>query len=49
MPPYAAELPVHDRWAVVAYLRALQLASSVRLAELPAGVRVEAEAGLGRP
>ena len=26
MPGYAAQLPVRDRWAVVAYVRALQLA-----------------------
>jgi mono/diheme cytochrome c family protein len=25
MPPYAAQIPVEDRWAIVAYVRALQL------------------------
>ncbi len=25
MPPYAAQIPTHDRWAIVAYIRALQL------------------------
>jgi mono/diheme cytochrome c family protein len=24
MPPYGAQVPVHDRWAIVAYVRALQ-------------------------
>ncbi len=24
MPDYAAEVPVHDRWAIIAYIRALQ-------------------------
>jgi mono/diheme cytochrome c family protein len=43
MPAYAPELPPHDRWSVVAYLRALQLAHGVRLAELPAAIRGEAE------
>lgn len=27
MPPYAAQIPVDDRWAIVAYVRALQLAA----------------------
>ncbi|HXE54171.1 MAG TPA: cytochrome c [Tepidisphaeraceae bacterium] len=26
MPPYGPQIPVHDRWAIVAYVRALQLA-----------------------
>jgi hypothetical protein len=25
MPSYASQVPVHDRWAIVAYIRALQL------------------------
>jgi hypothetical protein len=25
MPPYRAQIPVQDRWAIVAYMRALQL------------------------
>lgn len=25
MPPYAAQIPVQDRWAIIAYIRALQL------------------------
>lgn len=35
MPSYAAQIPVEDRWAVVAYVRALQLSQHARLAELP--------------
>lgn len=35
MPSYAREIPVEDRWAVVAYVRALQLSQHARLAELP--------------
>ncbi len=41
MPSYAAELSVHDRWAVVAYVRALQLSQAARLSELPAPVQRE--------
>jgi mono/diheme cytochrome c family protein len=42
MPSYAAELSDSDRWAVVAYIEALQLARRAPLAELPANVREEA-------
>lgn len=35
MPSYASQIPVADRWAVVAYVRALQLSQHARLAELP--------------
>jgi hypothetical protein len=28
MPPYGPQLPVDDRWAVVAYVRALQLSQA---------------------
>src|SRR5262249_21208415 len=47
MPSYHTQLTIHDRWAVVAYLRALQLASGTPLAELPAAVRTEATQRLG--
>ncbi|HEY8943402.1 MAG TPA: cytochrome c [Polyangiaceae bacterium] len=43
MPSYAQELALRDRWAVVAYVRALQLSQSVRLAELPAGLAEKAQ------
>lgn len=42
MRSYAAELSDSDRWAVVAYVEALQLARRAPLAELPASVREEA-------
>ena len=35
MPSYASELTVQDRWAVVAYVRALQLSQAARLSDLP--------------
>jgi mono/diheme cytochrome c family protein len=49
MPSYAAELAVHDRWSVVAYLGALQLSHGARLSELPIDVRAEAAQHLERP
>jgi len=36
---YSAQIAPRDRWAVVAYLRALQLSRNARLAELPPDVR----------
>jgi mono/diheme cytochrome c family protein len=46
MPAYEARLSVQDRWAVVAYLRALQRSQRVRLADLPPVQRAGAEAAL---
>jgi mono/diheme cytochrome c family protein len=46
MPSYAAELEVEDRWAVVAYVRALQLSRNATVAELPEPIRSEAEQAL---
>jgi mono/diheme cytochrome c family protein len=43
MRSYAAELPVRDRWAVVAYLQVLQLAQHVALGDLPDARREEAQ------
>ncbi|HVI23942.1 MAG TPA: cytochrome c [Myxococcales bacterium] len=39
MPGYAPELSVEERWAVVAYLRALQLSQSAPIAMAPADER----------
>ena len=46
MPSYAAELPVADRWATVAYLGALQLSQATPLAQLPPAVRAAAQRSL---
>ena len=43
MAHYAAELTVPERWAVVAYVRALQLSRSATLAEVPLARRAELE------
>lgn len=42
MRSYAAELPAGDRWAVVAYVQALQLGQRIPLASLPADLQAEA-------
>lgn len=42
MRSYAGELPARDRWAVVAYVQALQLSQHVELDALPAHDRSEA-------
>jgi mono/diheme cytochrome c family protein len=39
MPSYAAELSVEDRWAVVAYVRALQLSQHASLEQVPPDAR----------
>lgn len=46
MPAYASVLAVDERWAVVAYLRALGLSARVELTTLPPEVRHRAEAAL---
>ena len=39
MPPYRTMIPSRDRWAIVAYIRALQLSQSATINEVPAEVR----------
>jgi mono/diheme cytochrome c family protein len=41
MPSFAPMLDADDRWAVVAYLQALQLSRSVRVSDLPEAMRQE--------
>jgi hypothetical protein len=41
MPDYSAQLTPVDRWAVAAYIRALQLSQAATPADVPAGVQVE--------
>jgi|ERR1700733_12789630 mono/diheme cytochrome c family protein len=36
---YSAQIPPRDRWAVVAYVRALQLSRNVKASELPSDLR----------
>lgn len=44
MPSYAPQISVADRWAIVAYVRALQLANAAPLGELSAEDRQKAQA-----
>jgi len=39
MYPYADRVAPADRWAVIAYIRALQASSNATLADVPAGIR----------
>ena len=39
MPEYASEIKVEDRWAIVAYVRALQLSGRATLADVPPSER----------
>jgi hypothetical protein len=36
---YSAQIPPRDRWAIVAYVRALQLSRNAKVADLPTDVR----------
>ena len=38
MPDYSAQLTPEDRWAVAAYIRALQLSQAAKASDVPAGV-----------
>jgi mono/diheme cytochrome c family protein len=40
MPDYSAQLAPEDRWAVAAYIRALQLSQAATSADVPAGAQV---------
>ena len=46
MPGYAAQIDAYDRWAIVAYIRALQLSQSVDLNTLAPETRRDIEAAL---
>jgi hypothetical protein len=41
MPDYSAQVAPADRWAIVAYIRALQLSQKATQADVPAGAHVE--------
>jgi mono/diheme cytochrome c family protein len=40
MPDYRAQVAVEDRWRIVAYIRALQLAENAKAADVPSGEKV---------
>ena len=39
MPDYAAQIPPEDRWAIVSYIRALQLSQQASINDVPADAR----------
>ena len=39
MPAYGSQIPPEDRWAIVAYVRALQLSRNATIDDVPADVR----------
>ncbi|MGO9324808.1 MAG: c-type cytochrome [Terracidiphilus sp.] len=41
MPDYSAQLPPADRWAVAAYIRALQLSQAATTQDVPAGAQIK--------
>jgi len=43
MPEYASQIPVRDRWDIVAYIRALQLSQGATMSDVPAGQKVPSE------
>jgi mono/diheme cytochrome c family protein len=43
MPSYAAQVPVRDRWAIVAYVKALQVSQHASVDDLPADLRQQLE------
>lgn len=43
MPGYAQQIPVADRWAIVAYVRALQRSQNADAADVPQGVLSDAQ------
>jgi hypothetical protein len=43
MPSYGAQIPADDRWAIVAYVRALQRSRTATLADVPAEARKNLE------
>jgi cytochrome c5 len=42
---YSAQIPPRDRWAIIAYVRALQLSRNAHVADLPADLREKIMAG----
>jgi mono/diheme cytochrome c family protein len=45
MPTYAPQIPVNDRWAIIAYIRALQLSRKGTINDLPPAQRAQLTAG----
>ncbi len=48
MSGYAEQIPVADRWAIIAYVRVLQTSQNATLADVPEAQRKELEASRGK-
>jgi cytochrome c5 len=48
MPPYANQIPVRDRWASTAYIRALQLSQSATISDVAPNERPRLESENGK-
>jgi Cytochrome C oxidase, cbb3-type, subunit III len=48
MPEYASQIPARDRWAIVAYIRALQLSQHATSSDVPAGQTIPSQAPVFR-
>ena len=46
MPSYAQQIPVDDRWAITAYIRAMQLSQSATIADVPEAERATLAGGV---
>jgi hypothetical protein len=46
MPDYASQIPPRDRWAIAAYVRALQVSQYSKLEDLPEAQRAAARRAL---
>lgn len=44
MPPYGSMIPPQDRWAIVAYIRALQISQNATVGDVPPGERASLDA-----
>ncbi len=44
MPDYAAQIPPRDRWAIVSYVRALQLSQNASIGDVPPEARAQLDA-----
>ena len=45
MPAYGTMIPTEDRWAIVAYVKALQLSQNATLAEVPPAEQAQFTSG----
>ena len=49
MPPYGSMIPPHDRWAIVAYVRALQISQNATVGDVPPNERAALDAPPAAP